>query len=354
MGAPHCGQVRLTRLSNSQSGPAAMRRRRAAPAGAGWLEAAREDMVASMRRLLPSLIAIALLAPASASAVTYPDVIPLPNGWGPEGIAIRAGTPDVYVGSIPTGAVWLGDLRGGAGTVLVPPHAGRVAIGLKVDRRHRLFVAGGPTGKAFVYDARTGGDLAEYTLAEAGASFINDVVVTRGAAYFTDSRSASLGVLRLGEDGELPAQAESLPLTGDFELVTGPNAFNLNGIAATRNGRHLVAVQTETGKLFAIDARTGESDEIEFPRGLSFPNGDGLLLRGRRLYVVQNMLHQVSVVQLSEDLESGRLLRVLTHSALDVPTTIARSGSRLYVVNARFGTPVTPDTTYAIVKLPGN
>src|SRR5688572_709544 len=100
-----------------------------------------------MRRLLLSLVAAGLLAPASASAVTYPDTIPLPGGWGPEGIAIRAGTPDVYVGSIPTGAVWHGDLRGGAGEVLVPPHPGRAAIGLKIDRRHRLFVAGGPTGK---------------------------------------------------------------------------------------------------------------------------------------------------------------------------------------------------------------
>jgi sugar lactone lactonase YvrE len=305
-----------------------------------------------MRRLTLSVLTL-LLVPAAAGAAAYPDIIELPNGWGPEGIAIRAGSPDVYVGSIPTGAVWRGNLRSGEGSVLVPPHTGRAAIGLKVDRRHRLFVAGGPTGKAFVYDARSGADLADYTLSPAGASFVNDVVVTRRAAYFTDSRSASLGVLRLGDEGELPAQAEALPLTGDFQLLTGPNAFNLNGIAATRNGKRLVAVQTATGKLFAIDARTGETDEIEFPGGLSFPNGDGLFLRGRRLYVVQNMLNQVSVVQLSEDLESGRLLRVLTDPALDIPTTIARSGSRLYVVNARFGTPVTPATTYAIVKLPG-
>jgi hypothetical protein len=46
------------------------------------------------------------------------------------------------------------------------------------------------------------------------------------------------------------------------------------------------------------------------------------------------------------------LLRVITDPALDVPTTIAPSGSRLYVVNARFDTPVTPTTTYAIVELP--
>jgi hypothetical protein len=145
----------------------------------------------------------------------------------------------------------------------------------------------------------------------------------------------------------------SLPLTGDLVLQTGPNAFNLNGIVATRNGKQLVAVQTATGKLFRIDPETGVTDEIEIEGGGSFPNGDGLYLKGRRLYVVQNMDNQVSVVQLSQDLTSGRLLRVLTDPALQVPTTIARSGSRYYVVNARFGTPATPDTTYDIVKLPG-
>jgi sugar lactone lactonase YvrE len=211
------------------------------------------------------------------------------------------------------------------------------------------------TGKAWVYDARDGSDLAEYTLAPAGQSFINDVVVTKHAAYFTDSLSASLGVVPLGDDDDdLPGQAavRSLALTGDFVLQTGPNAFNLNGIAATRNGKDLVAVQTATGKLFHIDPQTGVTDEIEVEGG-PFPNGDGLYLKGRRLYVVQNQDNKVAVVQLSQDLTSGRLLRTLTDPALQVPTTIARSGSRLYVVNARFGTPATPDTTYDIVKLPG-
>ena len=313
-----------------------------------------------MRRLVLALtLGLALLGaggPQSAAADSFPSIIHLPNGWGPEGIAIRAGTDEVYVGSIATGSVWKGDLRSGEGDVLVPSHTGRAAIGLKVDRERRLFVAGGMTGKAWVYDARTGGDLAEYTLAPAGQSFLNDVVVTKHAAYFTDSKSATLGVVPLGDDDhDLPTQADvrSLQLSGDFTLLTGPNDFNLNGIVATRNGKQLVAVQTATGKLFRIDPETGVTDEIEIEGGTSFPNGDGLYLKGRRLYVVQNMNNQVSVVQLSQDLTSGRLLRVLTDPALQVPTTIARSGSRYYVVNARFGTPATPATTYDVVKLPG-
>ena len=64
--------------------------------------------------------------------------------------------------------------------MLVEGQPGRSAIGIKVDRRNRLFVAGGPTGMAFVYDARTGEDLASYRLTPEGtaATFVNDVVVT--------------------------------------------------------------------------------------------------------------------------------------------------------------------------------
>jgi hypothetical protein len=182
-------------------------------------------------------------------------------------------------------------------------------------------------------------------------------VVTPRGAFFTDSRAAALSVLPLDDDGDLPGQDEvrSLPLTGDFQPVTGPDAFNLNGITSNLSGSRLIAVQSATGKLFLIDSNTGATDEIEVAGATSFANGDGLLLRGRRLYVVQNRLNQVSVVQLSQDLDEakGTLLRVITDPALRVPTTIARSGSRYYVVNARFGTPVTPETDYDVVKLPG-
>src|SRR3954467_14127948 len=163
-----------------------------------------------MRRLVLSLtLGLALLASSGALADSFPSIIHLPNGWGPEGIAIRAGTDEVYVGSIATGSVWKGNLRSGQGEGLVPAHTGRAAVGLKVARGRRLFVAGGMTGKGYVYDARTGGDLAEYTLAPAGQSFINDVVVTKHAAYFTDSTSGALGVVPLGdEDDDLPSQAD--------------------------------------------------------------------------------------------------------------------------------------------------
>jgi sugar lactone lactonase YvrE len=294
------------------------------------------------------LAAVAVL-PATAGAATFPDTIRLPDGWQPEGIASGRGT-SLYVGSIPTGAVWKGDARTGRGDVLVAGQAGRSAIGIKVDRRNRLFVAGGATGQAFVYDARTGADLASYQLAPAGAAtFVNDVVVTAKAAWFTDSRIQQLYALPLGHHGRLPAQSRvrTLPLTGD--LVYG-EGNNLNGIVAARGGRVLLSVQTNTGKLFRIDPRSGVTHEVDLG-GASLLNGDGMLLAGRVLFVVQNRDNKIAVVKLSRSLHRGRVVATLTDPDLDVPTTIAVTAGRLYAVNARFGTTDPQPARYDIVRV---
>ena len=60
------------------------------------------------------------------------------------------------------GDIYRGDLRTGEGSVFIDVSY-RQALGLKVDRRHHLlFVAGGFTGHGYVYDARTGADVADY------------------------------------------------------------------------------------------------------------------------------------------------------------------------------------------------
>ena len=300
--------------------------------------------------LLLAALALAVLAPGAAAARPFPDTIRLPDGFQPEGIASGRGT-SLFVGSIPTGAVWAGDARGGRGAVLVPPHTGRNAIGIKVDRRNRIFVAGGPTGQGYVYDARTGADLASYQLAPAGvATFVNDVVVTHDAAYFTDSLNQQLYVVPLGRHGRLPGQGavRTLPLTGDLVFQTG---FNLNGIAAARGGRVLVVVQSNTGKLFTVHPRTGLTGEIDLG-GATVTNGDGLLLLGRHLFVVRNQRNLIAVVKLSRSLSSGRVVAELTDPDLDVPTTIAFTAGHLYAVNARFGTaPDPPTARYDIVRV---
>ena len=128
------------------------------------------------------------------------------------------------------------------------------------------------------------------------------------------------------------------------------SGFNLNGIDATPNGKTLVTVQSATGKLFAIDPATGATAEIGLG-GATLENGDGILLQGKTLYVVQNQDNRIALVRLAPDLSSGRVTGTIGDPELDVPTTIARQGSRLYAVNARFGTPAGPDTEYDVIRV---
>jgi len=294
--------------------------------------------------------ALVLAATPASGARDWPEVIPLPTGFQPEGIDI-AGGHTFYVGSIPTGAVYRGDLRTGQGDVLVPAQQGRAAIGIDVDGRKRIFVAGGPTGMAWVYDARTGATLASYQLSEGPPTFVNDVVVTKDAAWFTESQKAVLYRVPIGPGGELGSQAEvqRVPLGGDFAMGAG---FNVNGIDATPDGETLVIVQSNLGRLYTVEADTGVADLIELTGGSgNVMQGDGILLDGRTLYVVQNRRNQIAVIKPTRGLASGTITDLLTDSDFDVPTTIAEFGKYLYAVNARFGVMDPATQPYSVVRV---
>jgi sugar lactone lactonase YvrE len=213
---------------------------------------------------------------------------------------------------------------------------------MKIDSRRRLFVSGGGAGDARVVDLQTGAVLAHYQFATAGpGTFINDVALTGDAAYFTDSRQAKLFKIAFGRHGALPTGFSEVPLTGDFVLTPAVN--NANGIVRTPDGRGLIIVQSNTGLLFRVDPRTGVTRKIDVE---ALPNGDGLLIIGRTLYVVQNVLNTVAVVALDKHATSGVVTQRITDPRFDVPTTVAPFHNRLYLPNARFTTPATPTTTY--------
>ncbi|HEX2087994.1 MAG TPA: hypothetical protein VHF89_20065 [Solirubrobacteraceae bacterium] len=304
-----------------------------------------------IRRTLAGVLLTALLLALPAAAQQGADTYPLPNGWQPEGIA-SGPKKTLFVGSIPSGRVLRLDPRTGRTTEVVPQQTGRAAIGLK-HRRGRLFVAGGPTGRLFVYDARTGDTLRDIPVATA-PTFVNDVALTRTAAWFTDSRRPQLYRLGLGKRGAPRASARTVPITGDLRYDDNPDNNEVNGIAASPNGRTLLVVQSNTGLLFKIDAATGAATAVPLTGGDggTLPNADGILLQGRRLFVVQNRLNKVAVVRLATGFRSGVIEREITHPAFDVPTTVARLGDSLYLPNARFGTPPSPDNEFAVVRVP--
>lgn len=294
--------------------------------------------------LLTATLAFALAAVTGATAgqsadrdgggrhgydADLPDRLDLPDGWQPEGITAGRRS-DLYVGSIPTGAVLRLNARTGASRTVVAPQRGRAAIGLKLDRRKRLFVAGGPTGKAFVYDSRNGADLAELQLAVAGDAdtFVNDVALTSRTAYFTESRRSQIYAV----DADLDS-ARTIPLPGIPEEAGN----NLNGIVGTPSERVLLAVQSNAGRLWRIDPATGTSVQVDLA-GKTLVNGDGLYLKGRTLYVVKNRANQIAVVRLNADYTAGTVVTEIKSTGFDVPTTITMLRGELYAVNARFGT----------------
>ncbi len=292
-----------------------------------------------------ALAGLFLLASAGTSARPFPDLIPLPADFGPEGIAAGNGTT-FYAGSLAAstrGQILVGDLRTGEVTTLVSPD-GVQAIGMKHDARSNLlFVARGGSGMGTVFDAASGEVVASYQF-QAAPTFINDVVITREAAYFTDSQAPFLYRVALGPAGEPAADAVQIPL---------PGTLRTNGIAATPNGEYLFVVDAATAQLYRLDTLTHTPVLVDLG-GDTLPNADGLLLDGKTLYVVQNFRNRIAVVQLSPDYLSGEIVRFITepftsNALTKVPTTIAEFGNALYAVTAGFAAP-SPDFVVRLTK----
>jgi len=282
----------------------------------------------------------------------FPATIDLPTGFQPEGISTGKGT-SFYVGSVANGAIFRGDLRTGQGRILVDGITGNAATGNKVDKRNRLWVAGAGTGTATVYDADSGKVLQHYEFADpkTGATFINDVIVTKDAAYFTDSNRAFLYVVPIGRGGRIASTFKTLPLTGDLVFQDG---FNSNGIEASPDGDTLLVIQSNTGLLFKVNPKTGVTKKVDLG-AITLPAGDGLLLQNRSILNVVQNAGQITVLKLNRSYTSGKVVDVITSpnspGTFDVPTTAAAFGKFLYVVNARFGTPNPQTAAYTVVQV---
>ncbi|MEU3607888.1 superoxide dismutase [Streptomyces sp. NPDC035033] len=298
--------------------------------------------------------AAALLGPlggtahAAAAPGRWPTALPLPAGFRPEGIAIGH-SPYAYFGSLGNGDVYRASLATGRGRLLsTGPGDGHPTVGLKIDRaERRLFLAGGWGRAIRVVDARSGAPLRSYDLAE--SVMVNDVVLTPGAAWFTDSYRPQLYRLALDRAGDPVGDPAVVPLGGDW--VQGAD-FTANGIERTPDGRALLVVNTiaDGGTLMRVEPATGAATAVDLG-GLKIPNGDGLLLLGRHLYVVQQASNEVNVVRLDAAGTRGTPVARITDPRFRIPTTAAAWGDRIYLPNARFDVDPTPTTEYEAVAV---
>jgi sugar lactone lactonase YvrE len=294
--------------------------------------------------LLPLVTALALPATANAAPAARQRparVIVLPGAHSAEGIASGRGAT-FYAGELFTGDIFRGNLRRGTARLFIDAPAGRQATGMKVDRAHHLlFVAGGFTGQGYVYDTRTGATVATYQFAAPAAAtppfstVINDVALTRSGAWFTDSAQAKLYFVPVSHRG-VPGRFRTLTLHGPAADTSG--TFNLNGIQATANGKILIVAHSATGQLYTVNPRTGASATIA---GVSVPSVDGIVLKGKRLWAVQNS-NQVTRIRLRSHYASGVVEKVITSKRFQTPSTAALYRHHLAVINAKFDTGFPP------------
>lgn len=267
----------------------------------------------------------------------------------PEGVSYNPATGKFYVGSTTDGTLYEGDVASGEVRIFSAGGAdGRTtAIGTKVDNNGNLWIAGGGTGQMFIYNTADGSLVAKYTTPQVEQTFLNDVALTPdGSAYFTDSFRPILFKISGTEGGE----AESwLDFTGT--PIQYSEGFNLNGIAATPDGRYLLTVHSPTGNLFRIDTNSQEIIQVNTD-GAELTAGDGILLVGNTLYVSRNMFGEIVPVTMSEDYSTGTAGAALTDPSFIYPTTIAQADGSLLVVNSQFnnreGTPQLPFTVSRI------
>jgi Cu-Zn family superoxide dismutase len=298
---------------------------------------------------------MAALAPFAigASASPRPSRYILPGDMVfPEGIAYQQGTDFFYVSSNTDGTIFRGELDDEVAGVFLPGGSdGRTtATGLKVDDRGRLFIAGAGTGKIFVYNTRTRALLGQFDNNEA-TTFLNDIAITNnGTAYVTDSLDPTLYRVTTDRRGNLHFEAW-LDFTGT-PFVYQPG-FNANGIVASPDGRYLVIVQSNTGKLFRVNIATREVTEVDLG-GATVTNGDGLVLQGHTLYVVRNQNALIVKVRMSGDFGSGRVISSTGDPSLHFPTTAAIAHGRMLVVNSQFDRRCpgcTPDLPFTVSSI---
>ncbi|MFD5825959.1 SMP-30/gluconolactonase/LRE family protein [Lentzea sp. NPDC060358] len=317
---------------------------------------------ARARRLLGGVLTAALLssavltaAPAGAHGGHSVDRYVVPGDKAhPEGIVREPGTPYFYVSGTTDGTIWRGHVDQPRLQVFLPGGAdGRTtAVGMKITRG-RLVVAGGATGKVFVYSTRTG-DLLHVFDSGARDGLVNDVAIApNGDAYVTDSFRP---VLYRITAAQLASREVGQPLRTFVDFTGTPvkyeEGINGNGLVVTPDGRYVLMADTNSQAFYRIGTRTGAVTPVDLG-GVGDIGSDGLLLRGGKLYSVTSLFHpegEISVLKLGADYSRARVERRINGRGMDVPSTAAFDGGDLLVVNFQWQI-AEPNLPFTVVRV---
>ena len=225
------------------------------------------------------------------------------------------------------------------------------ARGINVDRKGRVFIAGGPNstmtpGAPDMWVYSSSGRLLAGLSTGLDDVVINDVAIGRdGSAYFTDS--AKPQVFRVWQNRRGWHVEVWKDASATIEKLDG---FNLNGIVATPDGKALLTVQSNARKLWRFDLRTRDVTEVAVS-GADLASGDGLVLQGHRLSVVRNFPQRLTTLRLSEHWRRARLVSEIQTDPERVLTTAKIARGRLLAVDSKFEEAV-PAPPYQVVVLP--
>jgi sugar lactone lactonase YvrE len=231
------------------------------------------------------------------------------------------------------------------------------AAGIAIDRRGRVYVAGGGNRSAagagpeapdfWVYDDNRD-LLAALRMPVDGDVFLNDVVIgPDGAAYVTDSRSPR--VFRIArEDGHWQAT-----LWASTDRDGGPaqgQGFGLNGIEVSLDGQFLVAVNSSLGELWRYDLDTAEASQVDIGDA-DLVDADGLVVRGCTLVAVRNQPHLLAYLRLAWDASAAEFRTQVATPADRVLTTADVARGKLLLVDSQFDE-APPSQDSEVVVLP--
>ena len=310
----------------------------------------------SMKVLVVGL-AVFVLAPLTADGARQIRLHALPGATAfPESIGVDPRTGAFFTGSLIDGTVYRGTLESDTATVFLPAGSdGRTNVaGVKVDRQSRIWLADAFNGRVLVY-SQGGRLLHAFLLAGPGRPTVNDIAFSRGVAYVTDSARPFLYRIRLAE-ATAPGTTTVEPwidVSGAVAYATGegPLGVNLNGIVASADGKTLLVVQTNTGKLFRVDVASGHITEVAV-EGTSLMFGDGMLRVGSQLYVARNAANEVVRLRLGDGWRSAVSNETFTTSVLAFPTALANLRGRLLITNSQLNAGASPKLPFTVVDVP--
>lgn len=286
------------------------------------------------------LIIFLLLSPNLATARDRHVIKFRSKGLYPEGLTWDPSSEHFIVGSLRHGTFHSVSDAGVVETLTLttslPPNT--TILGLTVDRRsNRLLAAvNTPSPHLAAFDLRRSSlhllflSPLPTTTTTTADDVANDVTVDpSGNAYVTNSGNNL--IWKVTTDGTAAIFSESPLFTHYAVDRTSPYSYcGLNGIVYIASKGYLLAVQSNTGKIFKIDTTDGTARTVTLPEDLTL--ADGIAARDDGACVVVSM-SSAWVLKSDDSWSRGMLTDKIALDREGFPTSVTiGGGGRVYVV----------------------